>query len=777
MDEPYESAASHPAEGRSVAAIALAALVFLLPFFFIPNAAFPFQFSKALLALAVVVIILVAFSVRALRSGVLSTHWSWLSLPVLLLPLTYLVSSIFSSVSSLSFFGYELDQDTFGFIALAAALFFATVFAATSKERIWRTLSALLFAGWVVMLFQLVQVFFGVPISFGLFTSPIQNVLGKWNDIGLFASLIASLSLVSFEALSLSTARRVILGVTLAAALVLLVLVSFPLAWWSLGIISFMTLVFSFMRRQSPQEGGMAGRGVASCVTLAAVIFFLFFGAGLATAFQNHYNISSLEVSPSFQGTLSVVEGVYAHDPFFGSGPNTFTNDWLVYRPAATLSSVFWSTEFTSGFGYIPSAFATGGIIVGIAWLLLIVLFLIAAVRALFSVSPGAGHSYFLVVATALGSAFLLAAHVFYTPSAPLTLLLFVFLGLFVASLRGTPLSRSVSVTFSNNARLAFVCVVLIAATLVVSLVSLYAAGEAYASSVMEGRAAVRADANDLTGAVAAATEAVTLSPQDRYYRALTNLELTQLNTLVQSGASDAKTQSAFQTGLSQAIANSASAVALDPSYDNWMTRAAVYEAVVPLNIPGAADNATAALESARKLNPSSPEIDYQEASMKEYAKDSAGAKTAAQASLAKKADYTPAILLLAQVALDQGNLNDAISSLKSALVFTPTDSSLLYEIGVLELQAKQYQNAADSFTQALAITPDYANASFFLGESDVFLGKGSDALALFQALETKNPDNATLQDVITKLQAGTNPFAGASSTTLPPETAPTSGQ
>jgi tetratricopeptide (TPR) repeat protein len=270
---------------------------------------------------------------------------------------------------------------------------------------------------------------------------------------------------------------------------------------------------------------------------------------------------------------------------------------------------------------------------------------------------------------------------------------------------------------------------------------------------------------------MAAAKEAVSLSPQDRYYRTLTALDIASISSIAQSGKNDAATQQAFQSALSDAIQNASAAVSFDPtSYANWMSRASVYEAAVPFGIQGAEENALAALEEARKRNPGTPEVDYHEATLKDYAKDDTAAKTLAQASIAKKADYTPAILLLAQISLNQGNLNDAILSLKSAIVFTPGDSSLLYELGLLELQAKSYDVAAEAFTNAIAITPNYQNAMFYLGEADVFLGKTDAALALFKDLAEKNPDNTVLTDVISKVEAGKNPFIGTQ--TLPPETA-----
>ncbi|MDO8523656.1 MAG: hypothetical protein Q7R74_00330, partial [bacterium] len=701
--------------------------------------------------------------------------WSWLTLAVIILPVTYVVSSIFSSVPSLSFFGYQLDPDTFGFIALASALALVVSLVATSEKRIFYTLYGLLFGAWVLFLFQYIQLFFGTPIDLGIFSSPIQNLLGKWNDVGLFAGLVASLVLLSLEVLPLSAFATIVLAATLLVSLAVLTIVNVPLAWLLLGIVAFATLVFSITRYHtlSARASDAKARGVASCLVFGAVIFFVFFGSGVAGAIQNRLNIQALEVSPSFQGTLSVLENVYAKSPFFGSGPNTFSSQWLLYRPLETLSTVFWATEFTAGFGYIPTALTTGGMLVGAGWLLLIGLFSFLAVRVLLTTPVASNQSYFLLVATALGSVFLLAAHVFYVPSQSLTLLLFVFLGLFMASVGNTPLSRPLSVSFGQNPRLGFLSVLLIAITIVISFVSLYAAGEVYASSVFEAQALARSNAGDIPGALAAARQAIALSPQDRYYRTLTALELAELRALILSGASDVKTQQAFQSGLTQAINTSREAVNLDPlSYDNWINRASVYAAVVPLQIQGAIDNAMVGFETARKLNPGSPEVDYQEAALKAYASDNEGARKAAEASIAKKADYTPAILLLAQISLSEGNIMDAISSLTSALVFTPDDPSLLYQIGLLQLQNKEYQNAADSFTHALASAPDFANSAFFLGHADVFLGKKDDALSLFKDLEVKNPDNTALKDVIAKLESGVNPFAGAA-TGLPPETPP----
>jgi tetratricopeptide (TPR) repeat protein len=774
MDQEHLSSAWSAARS-GWSAYFVSVFAFLIPFFFIPNATYPFQFTKILLALAVVVLAFLAFSVKALRSRSFSLDWSWLSLSFIILPIVYGIAAIFSSVPGLSFLGYQFDQDTFGFITLASALALVTTLSIRSEGKIVSVLLGLLAGGWIAFLFQYIQILFGVPISFGLFTTPVQNLIGSWNDLALFASLLGSLSLLSLETLSLSTLRKIILGVTLLLSIGILALVNFSLAWILLGVVAFSTLIFSFMR---PREEGMGEsvrgtRSAASFVVLIAVVFFVLFGSGVSTSLQGQFKISSLDVSPSFQGTMNVLSHVYAKSPIFGSGPNTFGNQWFAARPPETLATAFWATEFNAGIGYIPTAVTTGGIVVALGWLLLIVLFVITAIRALLSAPASDERSYFLLATTAVGSAFLLVAHFFYDPSATMTLLLFLFLGLFVSSLRVTRHLRTLSVSFSESPRLGFLSVLLIAITLLLSLAAVYRVSESYAATIDASYAIVRSNANDIDGALVAMNRAIALYPNDLYYRNATAIELGRLNALVQSGANDAATQKAFQDGLAQAISFANQAVSFDgSSYANQMNRASVYEAVVPLGIQGASESAMGALEEARKLNPSSPEVDYQEAALKEFAKDHAGAKTSAEAAIAKKADYTPAILLLAQIALNQGNLNEAIRSLQSALVFNPGDSSLLYEIGLLELQNSDYQDAATAFQAAINASPDYANAKFFLAGADLFLGKKDEALSLLNEVRAGNEGNATLESVIAAVQKGLNPFASSTSP-LPPGTVP----
>ncbi len=758
---------------RDLSTLVLAFVGFLIPVFFIPSQIFPFQFSKTLVALLGITLVIILLAARTFRTGALSFHWSWLMTALILLPGAYGLAAMFSPVPSVSLWGYQLEQDTFGFIALGAVLALVSVFALRSERAVFWALCGIFFSGVLALLFQLVQIFLGTPILPSLFTLPVANLVGSWNDFALFIALTASVALLALESLSLSFLSRAALGLVTLAALAALAIANFSLAWILLGIVSFIMLVFAFTNRArhtAPGDTGM--RGVVSCLTLAFAVFFLFFGGNLSGGLQNSLGVAALDVRPSVEGTLAVLQTTYKEDAFFGTGPNTFRDTWLTARPSEVVSTPFWNVGFGAGFGSIPTAFVTGGLLVGAAWVIFGVLLLVSAFRALLVAPAGRGRSYVLIAATATGSLFLLIAHIFYVPATSLSLLMFLFTGLFLASLRETPLARPVALSFSESPRAGFLSVLILAVALVASFAALYGAGETYAGSVQEGRAIQLSRAGNLDGAIRAGVAAANLASEDRQYRLLTALSLARLQEVVERGASDQKAQSEFAAAFSDAVTVSAAAVSANPmNYENWMTRASVYESVVSLGIEGAYEKAVETLEEARKRNPASPEVDFHLATLKALKGNAAGARASAEAALAKKADYTAAILFIAELSLREGRLDDAIRAVNAAILFNPQETSLFYQRGLLELEAKEYQAAKGSFEAALLLTPDFANASFFLGQAKFLLGEKEESLRIFRELNVKNPANSVLESVIAAIEKDTNPFSQG--TVAPAETVP----
>ncbi len=738
-------------------AFILGAVAFILPVLLIPLSDIPVQMTKTMVAVGAVALLIIVFALSVIRNRSVAFSLPTALSALLILPFAYLASALFSAEPAFSLWGHQLEADTFAFVLLASALSLAVYLSATSARRIFSSLLGFLAGGTVVVLFQVVQLLVGGAIPLALFSSPVINLIGSWNGLAVFLGLLVALVLVALESLPLSTLHQWLLRALLFLSLVLMVVVNFSLAWILVGTVAFAVFVHNLVRSFSGASG--KGSGATAVIILLAAAFFVFAGSNTALWVQNTFGIQTLDVRPSAEGTLSVALNAYATNPLFGSGPNTFASQWLDSRPQAVIATPFWDIAFPSGFASIPSAVATGGAVVLLAWLFVLITLGLSMMKALLSPLSNE-RSYFLISVSAAASLYLLLVHLFYVPDAVLTLLMFFFFGLFLASMREAGVVKEHAISFSENPRLGFFAVLLSLVLAVGALIGTYGAVTMYASALHHQSALSLSAQGDLDGARAKIVTAISLSEQDRHYRVLAAIELGRLSQIVNSEMSDTERQTAFREVLTSAINASVRATELNPgNYSNWISRSSVYGSVVPLNIDGAYEGALQVLEEARLRNPLTPEVDFRLAQLKAVRNDREGARVSALVALEKKADYTPAILLIAEISLAEGKLDEAIKSVEAAVFLEPQNTQLLYQLGLLKLQAEDNAGARDAFTSALRINPDYANASFFLGQAQYLLGDVEEAVSTFRTLKEKNSDNEVLQDVLEALEKGENPF------------------
>lgn len=747
--------ALHAKKSLTFGQVAIYAVAFLIPTLFIPFTGFQLDFSKTYVAVIGTTILLGVFVVKSLRSASVRLDWSLLMLSVWLLPLTYLVASFFSVSPSLSFWGYQLETDTFGFMFLLAALS-SVVVLLLKREQLSGAFLALTWSALIVFVFQAIQVFLKTPFSLTILGNSTVNLVGNWNDFGVFAGLVASLTLVAYMSLRLKRIAKVFFAGMFGVALFFMALVNLTEAWVLFGLVAltFSVIVFAQLKR-----GLEMGRVTLPFIGLIVAVIFTFFGAGIAPSLQEAFNVSSLSVRPSVGVTLGIMQETYRNNLLVGTGPNTFSAQWLLHRPVAVLETVFWNSSFNVGSGTILTAFITGGLMAALAWLAFTLLSLYTLVRALFTV-PVDGRSYTLTTLSGLGFVYLLAVHYIYVPVQSLSLLMAVFLGLFIVSLKGTPLVKQISFERTKSVVRQYASLVFGVLVLLIAIGAVYGVGQTYLSVFYHERAVEVANAGNLEQAAALIQKATALRPEDRYFRTGALIAIARLNVIVQNNDATDEALAAFRDKLALAIQYMNKAQEKNPhSFENWLTRAVVYSSVVPLGIEGAAENATAALEGARALSPQSPEVDYRLAQINYTTGATGAAKNLLQAAIGKKANYTDAILLLARIELAEGNLSDAIASVRSAVFFEPQNSLLLYQLGILLLQDKNYTEAASAFETAIQNQSDYANAQFFLAQTYAFLGKLNDAAALMAQIKRTNPDNALVGVYQAALEAGQNPF------------------
>ncbi len=735
----------------------LLGLLFLLPLVFFPSVLAPFQFTKTALAIILTAGAFILFIAASLKRGGVSFAWSPLILSLYILLLGYGIGTLLSSDSTLSFAGYQFETDTFVFIAAGVIVAHLAASVMRPTARLFTALATFAVATWLVFVFQVAQVLFGFSLpgfEYGI------TLLGRWYDLAMFAGLVGGVSLLTLEFLPLPRVLSAVFILTYGVSLFIMALSRVQEVWLLFGITSLAVLVFALFRQYfSKSHTERSPSMVVAIIGFVAACYFFFFGAGVSTALQQAAGLNLFDVRPAFSSTVDVLRSVYATNALVGSGPNTFGVDWLLYRSAEIAQTPFWNVSFTVGSGTIISSVAVGGLVMLFVWAFFILMLGYTAVRALFEVTFAERRASVLTILAAFGAVYLAVLHIIVAPSQSLTVLMFVFVGLFAASLHGTSLTKEVTLVFKKSPRLGFVFVLVGLASIAGTLGSIFNVGVTYAAALSHNQAILTANSGDLAAATTEIARAIALDPEDRYYRTATLINMAEINQLIASGKNDTDTQTQFQNALARAVEYSGLAIAERSSYENLLTRALVYASVVPLGIEGAFENAETVFAEAKKKNPYDPEPDFNLARMHAIRGELDEAREAITASLAKKADYTNAILLRAQIELDEGNLDEAINAVKNAIYFEPNNSILLYQLGIMLLQDRSYEEAAAAFELALQIESDFANAQFFLSQAYASLGRLDDAEVLMAKLLEENPDNLTVREYRAAFARGENPF------------------
>jgi tetratricopeptide (TPR) repeat protein len=100
-----------------------------------------------------------------------------------------------------------------------------------------------------------------------------------------------------------------------------------------------------------------------------------------------------------------------------------------------------------------------------------------------------------------------------------------------------------------------------------------------------------------------------------------------------------------------------------------------------------------------------------------------------------------------------------------AASVIDPTNPAIFFQLGLLKYNEKDYAGAIAALEKATQMTPDYANAKYFLGLSYEAVGRHADAITQFEDIKVTNPDSAEVDAILANLKAGKPIFTGDTAT------------
>ncbi len=742
------------------------ALAFLLPIFVIPMNTISFLVSKNIILFIGVFLLFLLWIIDRIKNKDFFVSKNLLVISAYLVPISYLLSALFSGSVVAGLMGYDFGVNTFAIIITLFMLMFFISKSFKTKKNILYVYAGLIFTAILMMIVHVLRLFIGPEfLSLGFLNFATANLIGNWNELGIFFGIIALISLIANEYLGKDKIVKIISLVLLVASLLFVWLINFTLVWVFLMIISFLLVIYNLFLNKNKEEVisyNKLYKKTSVYVFVIALLFVLLQGkiGGILPSF---FDISNFEVRPTISSTLDIGKSTLSTNPILGAGPNNFVNQWVVYKPQGVNMTEFWNTDFVTGSSMLLSSLTTIGLLGFISWILFIVSIIYLGFKLL-RTSRNNQLNHFTVLSLFSIVVYLILFLLFYIPGIVILGLTFLILGILFSLLKQERLVkiRRISLAYSKIKKglLALIIILILCPYLFGS----YLFSKKVIASVQfnEGLIAINID-QDFTSGYEHVVKATSSYPNDFYFRNLTDLNLMQMqNIFNQQDVAEEDLQKQFEAVFSASVGSAQRAIQLNMgNYLNWANLAKVYGSVVPLKIEGAYDSAFQAYVQANNLNPTNPLLILSLANLELANEDLEKAKEYIGMSIQMKNNYSDAYYLLAQLEFSEGNKETGFQVIETLASVTPNDPQVFLQLGTLNYEETDYEKALTFLERAVTLNPYYFEAKYLLGLTYNVMGETEKAIGQIQDLKILNPSDENIDVILENIKAGRDPFYG----------------
>ena len=724
----------------------------LSPLIFWPSGFVAIDTIKTIMITLGTLVSAVLIGIDSLKRGSIMMPPRRIAVVSILVVCSLVLSAIFSANFGKSFFGQGFEINTVSFIGilfLSALVAFSLVIEKLERA-VYIYVSAFV-TFLVVYLHQFLRVIFGPKFAtFGFLNSASSTILGSWSDIGTISCVILAISLSALFLIPITKRFKIgFWAVTILSVVAIILVNNLPAILAAFLVTIGITVLSSAIKWRGAESKSLIVfvRGIAWKQLILAIIFGLLFflSANIQIPLVNALKIANNEVSLSWQTTLDVTVASLKASPIFGVGTNHFVQSYMQNKPAGINETQFFAADFPFGLGFISTLISEQGLFGLVLWILFFVFFAISGGRA-FRQLPSDPLPKFVVVSSYVAAAFLWLVAIISVPGHAVLFLTFVLTGVFFGAATASGIFAQESI---RGGRLVIIIFILL------SLFTAFFAIKKTSALYYFGSGVKQLNANnDGDAALLAFERAYSMDKLDVYLQGMSEAVL--------NNAAKSKTVASSSELVNQALKYATAAVNSDPSdYYNYISMARVAEFAASLNMQNSYETAIAAYEKAIELSPRNPSIYLNLAKLAFNQKKYDDALKAVGAALQTKSNYLDAVYLASQIYVAKGELDNAITATKFALQMTPNNPQLMFQLGILQYNNRQYEDAEKTLEAVITAQPDYANAQYFLGLTYARLGDTKKAIAVFGQLSKNNPDNAEVLTILKNLSAGKSIFDG----------------
>lgn len=747
---------------RSMAVLIVSVAFILLPLLFVPGVYSSLGFTKVYVVGLALLSSFVLLSLSVLRSGTarvivppaLAFFW--------LFALISIVSALLSGDTLDSLFGNNFEVHTAGFFVLMALTMTVALAFANQKRMLTR-----LFAGFgavaaVLQMYHVLRIFFGGDfLSLGVFTSATQSPIGSFNDLAIFSGLVLLVILVLVKEVTASRMGKILSFVLTISSIIILAVVNFYAVWLIVGFFALMMLLYLISRDTWLRGGEFDTPVTRTALSLVGVVciaasIFVVSGDSVGTRISKATGISYIEVRPSVLTTMDITKSVWGENALLGTGPNRFEDAWREYKNPVINQTVFWGTVFTAGSGFIPTIFITTGLAGSVSILLFMGAFLFLSYRLFIrSEFRDAGWKSIGVLAF-VSSVYLWLVSFLYVPGNTILLLAALATGLVLAAYVSQKSEAGLVIDVTKNRQYGFLLIASVLVVVVTSILSAITLSKLYWSSLVYADTVSSFQAGaSYTDVDSGLERTFGLHPQDNYVTERAQLRLLEIQKL-SNGEVTPLTQQQYAAYLSEGISLSEQAINLDPTNpSNYLVLSNFYALLDPKEFTEVTSRMTSLFEVVRGIDPVNPYYYVVEAQYQARQGNTEAARQSLLKAIELKNNYTDALLLLSQLDIAAGKVEDAIAVTSAIVSIEPNNPTRYFQLGVLLAANKDYGAASQAFGEAIKLDPSYANARYFLALTLLDQDKKTEALEQLYKVRETNSDNATVSELIRQVESG----------------------
>jgi len=327
------------------------AAIFLTPVLFLPWTADVLDFNKQTVLILLVFVALFAWMLKVLISGKFEINVSKMHIVVGILFLISLMATLFSINKYGSFWGWPQSTGESLLSLTGLVIFYFLVSNTFSKKNIFTGLLVLSVSAFLAELIGVFQLF-GLFIPFSFAKSASFNTIGSVGSLGFFVALLLPLTMIML--ITSKKWLKVLFAVQLILSALILFLVNYPIVWWAVIVGSALVMVFGILKRNL-----FDGRWMALPMFFLAVsLFFILLNPQIPFISQK-----ANEVFLTQKSSLNLSLQAIKERPILGSGPGTFSYDFLKFKDPSFSKSQLWNITFNQASSKVLNDLATTGIL------------------------------------------------------------------------------------------------------------------------------------------------------------------------------------------------------------------------------------------------------------------------------------------------------------------------------------------------------------------------------------------------------------------------------